>query len=180
MVYLMLANGFEEMEAVTVVDILRRADIQVKTVSIMDEKQVYGARGMALEADIKFDEGDFNSCAMIILPGGMPGTINLCNFKPLKEVLETFDKRNKPVAAICAAPMVLAQDGIFHEHDATIFPGMEKELIGANYVDEKVVISKNVITSKGPGTAIDFAIAIVKYMRGAETADSVSKEIIYS
>lgn len=179
MVYLFLANGFEELEAITVVDLLRRADIQIKTVSIMEDKLVYGSKGIGIEADALFKSIEFGKGTMVILPGGMPGTTNLCNYKPLEEVIEEYNSRNKPIAAICAAPMVLGRMGILAGHSATIYEGMEAELAGAEVVDENVVVSGNIITSKGPGTAIDFALAIIAYIKGSDTADKVRTELLY-
>ncbi len=131
MVYVFLATGFEEVEALTAVDLLRRADIQVKTVSIMEDKLVYGSHGIGVEADILFKEGLYDRCAMLILPGGMPGTINLCNHGELNEELKLFYEAGKPIAAICAAPMVLGRAGLLSGHEATIYDGMEEELAGA-------------------------------------------------
>lgn len=180
MIYVFLANGFEEIEALTAVDILRRADIQVKTVSVMEDKLVYGAHGIGVEADILFKEGDYNRCAMLIFPGGMPGTTNLCNHRGLNEELKEFYAAGKPVAAICAAPMVLARAGVLQGHKATIYSGMEEELIGAEVVtDQNVVISGNVITSKGPGTAMDFALKIIEYIKGTQAADEIKAELLY-
>ena len=126
MVYVFLAGGFEEIEALTVFDLLRRADIQVKAVSVMEDKMVYGAHGVGVEADILFKEGLYDKCAMLILPGGMPGTENLCNHRALNEELKEFYASGKPLAAICAAPMVLARAGILKGHRATIYDGMEQ------------------------------------------------------
>jgi DJ-1 family protein len=179
MTYIFLANGFEEVEAVTIVDLLRRADIQVKTVSIMEDKLVYGAHGIGVEADILFNEADYERCSMLILPGGMPGTTNLCNHRELKEVLVNFSKAGKPVAAICAAPMVLARAGILKGREATIYEGMENELIGARHIDMPVVVSDNVVTSKGPGTAMDFALTIIGMIKDAETASNVADGLLY-
>jgi len=180
MIYLMLANGFEEIEAVTVVDLLRRADIQIKTASIMDEKLVYGAHGMALEADIMFKEIDFTTCTMAVLPGGMPGTMNLCNYKPLAEELLELRRKNKPVAAICAAPMVLGRLGILKGKRATIYDGMEDELAGADIIKKQnVVIDGDVITSRGPGTAIEFALAIIGFLKGPDKASEIRSDILY-
>ena len=179
MVYVFLANGFEEIEAVTVTDLLRRADIQVKTVSLMDEKLVYGSRGIAVECDIFFKEGIYDKCEMLVLPGGMPGTVNLCNHKELNAELKKFYLSGKPVAAICAAPMVLGKDGILAGHEATIYPGMEDELIGAVKKEESVVVSGNVITSRGPATATEFALAIISYIKGREKAEETAREILY-
>ncbi len=179
MVYVFLANGFEEVEALTAVDLMRRADIQVKTVSIMEDKLVYGAHGIGVEADILFRQGLYDKCAMLILPGGMPGTTNLCNHKGLNEELQHFYDAGKPIAAICAAPMVLGRAGLLVGHEATIYEGMESELTGAVVRNDRVVISKNIITSKGPGTAMDFALALISYLKGAESAKAVSAELLY-
>ena len=179
MVYVFLANGFEEIEAVTVTDLLRRAEIQVKTVSLMDEKIVYGSRGIAVETDIFFKEGIYDKCEMLVLPGGMPGTTNLCNHKELNAELKKFYLSGKPVAAVCAAPMVLGRDGILAGHDATIYPGMEDELIGAVKKEDRVVVSGNVITSRGPATAMEFALVIIDYLKGREKAEEIAKEILY-
>lgn len=179
MVYVFLANGFEEIEALTCVDLLRRADIQVKTVSIMEDKLVYGSKGIGVEADILFKEGDYERCGMLILPGGMPGTTNLCNHRELNEELKSFYAAGKPVAAICAAPMVLGRAGLLGGHRATIYTGMEEELTGAVPTGEKVVVSENVITSKGPGTAMDFALAIIEYLSGGQKAREIAQELLY-
>lgn len=179
MVYLFLANGFEEIEALTVVDLLRRADLQIKTVSIMEDRLVYGAHGIGVEADILFDQGDYDRCAMLVLPGGMPGTTNLCNHRGLNEELKKFYAAGKPVAAICAAPMVLARAGILAGHKATIYTGMEAELLGADHGEGSVVVSGNVITSKGPGTAMDFALALIGQLKGREAAAAVAEGLLY-
>lgn len=179
MVYVFLAHGFEEIEALTAVDLMRRADIQVKTVSIMGEKLVYGAHGIGVEADILFMEANFKQCEMLVFPGGMPGTTNLCNHKDLIEEVQAFSKTGKTVAAICAAPMVLAKAGLFDGHEATIYPGMEEELVGAVPTEGNVVKSGNLITSKGPGTAMDFALALIADRKGEAKALEIKEELIY-
>ncbi len=179
MVYVFLAHGFEEIEAITVVDLLRRANIQVRTVSLMEDKVVYGSRGIGVETDIFFREGNYDKCAMLVLPGGMPGTTNLCNHKELNEELKEYYLRGKPIAAICAAPMVLGRSGILAGHEATIYPGMEEELIGAVKKDDDVVVSGNLITAKGPGIAIKFALAIIDKLKGTEKAEEIAKELLY-
>lgn len=180
MVYVFLANGFEEIEALTVVDLLRRADIQVKTVSLMEEKTVYGSRGIPVISDILFKDGDYERCAMLVLPGGMPGTTNLCNHKEFNKVLIEYNEMKKPIAAICAAPMVLAKAGIFAGHKATIYAGMENELEGAIATKGNVVVSENLITSKGPGTAMDFALKIISVLADEEKAKEVAEELLYT
>ncbi len=179
MICVFLAHGFEEIEALTVVDLLRRADIQIKTVSIMGEKMVYGAHGIGIEADILFGAADFKNCAMMVFPGGMPGTTNLCNHKELIEEVKQFYASGKPLAAICAAPMVLAKAGLFDGHEATIYPGMEEELVGAVPTAGNVVKSGQLITSKGPGTAMDFALALITELEGEEKALEIREELIY-
>ena len=178
MVYVFFAHGFEEIEGITVVDLLRRADIQVKTVSIMEDKLVYGAHGIGVETDILFKEADFRHCAMVVFPGGMPGTTNLCNHRDLIEEVKAFYDSGKLLAAICAAPMVLAKAGLFDGHEATIYPGMETELAGAVPSSETVVKSGQLITSKGPGTAMEFALALVE-LEGREIAQTLKEELIY-
>ncbi len=179
MVYVFFAHGFEEIEALTVVDLLRRADVQVKTVSIMEDKLVYGAHGIGIEADILLRAADFKNCAMLVFPGGMPGTTNLCNHKELIEAVKQFYAAGKTLAAICAAPMVLAKAGLFDGHEATIYPGMEAELTGAVPAAGNVVKSGQLITSKGPGTAMDFALALIEELKGREKAEEIREELIY-
>lgn len=179
MVYVFFAHGFEEIEALTVVDLLRRADIQTKTVSIMEEKLVYGAHGIGVQCDILLKEAEFRTCAMVVFPGGMPGTTNLCNHKDLIEEVQKFYDAGKPVAAICAAPMVLAKAGLFDGHEATIYPGMEDELTGARPVSGNVVKSGQLITSKGPGTAMEFALSLIAELKGQETAEEIQKQLVY-
>lgn len=179
MVYVFLAHGFEEIEALTAVDLMRRAEMQVKMVSIMEEKLVYGAHGIGVEADILLKEAAFDQCEMLVFPGGMPGTTNLCNHKELIEELKAFAKTGKTVAAICAAPMVLAKAGLYDGHQATIYPGMEDELVGAVPTAGNVVKSGNFITSKGPGTAMDFALALIAERKGEEKAAEIKAELIY-
>lgn len=173
MVYVFLANGFEEIEALTVVDLLRRAQIQVKTVSLMESRTVYGAHGIGVESDIMFKDGNYKQCAMFVLPGGMPGTTNLCNHKDFNDELLEFSKTLKPIAAICAAPMVLGRQGLLNGHRATIYPGMEKEMTGAVSTGERVVVSDNIITGRGPGVAIDFALTLIEHLTDRQKAEEI-------
>ncbi|MCI5721501.1 MAG: DJ-1/PfpI family protein [Firmicutes bacterium] len=173
MVYVFLAHGFEEIEALTVVDLLRRASVQVKTVSLMEDRLVYGAHGIGVESDILFRDAEPERCGMLILPGGMPGTTNLCHHKEFNEALKDFAATGKPVAAICAAPMVFGRAGLFDGHRATIYPGMEEELVNAVSTGEKVVVDREIITGRGPGAAIDFALAIIEYLTGKEKAEEI-------
>lgn len=179
MVYVFLANGFEEIEALTAVDLMRRASIDVETVSIMDSKVVTGSHGISVQADRLYDDADFDACEMMVLPGGMPGTTNLCEHKALNEKLIEFHSAGKNVAAICAAPMVFGRAGLLQGHEATIYSGMEDELTGAVVKDERVVVSENVITSKGPGTAMDFALKLIELLKDKDAAEKVAKGLLY-
>lgn len=179
MVYVHLADGFEEVEATTIVDLLRRAEIETKTVSIMDDKLVNGAHGMQLQADLLFDEADYDTCDMIVLPGGMPGALNLRNHDDLGEIITEFAMEGKGLAAICAAPMVLDARGALNGKTATIYPGMQSELNMAFHIDSGVVEDGNVITAKGPAYAIGFALAIIEKIKGKSSADEVAEGLLY-
>jgi 4-methyl-5(b-hydroxyethyl)-thiazole monophosphate biosynthesis len=170
MVYVMLADGFEEIEALTVVDVLRRVNIKTHTVSIGRDRAVTGAHNIPVAADLLISEADLEAADMIVLPGGMPGATNLYNNTILEKAINSMVLRRKWIAAICAAPFILGKRGYLKGKEATCYPGFEKDLIGAIIKDEKVVISDNFITSKGPGTALDFALAIVSVLRDNNTA----------
>ncbi len=178
MVYVHLAKGFEEIEALTVVDLLRRADIDVKLVSVAEERIVEGAHGIKVEADIIFDDADYDSCEMIVLPGGMPGAENLRQHKGLFDVIEKFSQIGKNLAAICAAPMVLAGHSALTGKTATIYPGFEKHLDNIIPINAEIIEDGNVLTGKGPAFAMKFALAIIEKIKGKETADDVAKGLL--
>lgn len=178
-ILIMLADGFEEVEALTVVDLLRRAGLEAVTVSIMGNRQVTGAHGIPVIADILFGDADFDTVKMIVLPGGMPGTTNLLNYAPLTGVLKAFAAQDRPLAAICAAPMVLAAHGILDGRKATIYEGMEEHLKGAVHTPGNVVFDGNIITSKGPGTAMDFALALIGFLCGKEKEAGITAGLLY-
>ena len=179
MIYVHLATGFEEIEALTVTDILRRAGADVKTVSVAGEKTVEGAHGIGVMADILFEEADYKHCEMLVLPGGMPGTVNLGKHQGLCRKLTEAAEAGKWVCAICAAPMVLGNLGIVDGKRATIYPGMEGHLIGADPVSAAVVRDGNIVTSMGPGTAMEFGFALAEFLFGEEKADELRAEMIY-
>ena len=178
-VYIFLADGFEEIEGLTVVDLLRRAGIDITMVSITGSKEITGAHNIKVIADELFDETGYNNAKMLVLPGGMPGTTHLLEHKKLCELLLRHNSEDKMIAAICAAPSVLGMHGILEGKKVTCYPGFEDKLIGANYTNEKVVKDKNVITSKGLGTAIDFAASIIEHYQGKEAADMIKSSIQY-
>lgn len=174
-----LADGFEEIEGLTVVDLLRRAGVSVTTVSVTGEYTIHGAHGIDVQADKLFDDMDYEQQDMLVLPGGMPGTRHLEGHEGLKELLNQFYNREKYIAAICAAPSVLGKCGFLKGRKATSYPGFEDVLEGAEYVEEAVVVSDFVITSRGMGTAIPFSLALIEQLIGSEKAEEIGKSIIY-
>ena len=178
-VYIFLADGFEEIEGLTVVDLLRRANISIDMVSVTGNKQVTGAHGIKVEADCLYEEIKAEEADMLVLPGGMPGTKHLAAHKELCEQLKAFHQAGKGVAAICAAPMVLGRNGILKGKRAVCYPGFEEELTGSMVEKAEVITDGNVITSRGLGTAIEFAGAIITYFAGEEKAKEVKDSVIY-
>lgn len=173
--YVFLAEGFEEIEALSVVDILRRADIPVKTVSITASLQVKGAHGVGVTADVLFDNTLFGGSEWLILPGGMPGASNLYEFAPLTGLLKSHAEKGGKIAAICAAPaVVLGQLGLLNGEKATCYPGFEGMCEGAEMIDSPVVVSRNFVTGNGPINAAKWALEIVKETRGTEVRNSVA------
>jgi len=179
MVYVHLADGFEEIEALTVVDLLRRADIGTETVSVTGRLPVTGSHGIKVVADILFEDAVYGECDFVVLPGGMPGAANLDAHEGLREKILSFHNQGKGLAAICAAPLVLGRAGVLEGKKATCYPGFEKELKGAEAVTDAVVSDQGVITSRGPATAIPFALAIIEAVKDKETADSIAGGLLY-
>ena len=177
-VYVHLAEGFEEIEALTVVDVLRRAEIDVQTVSVTGKKEVTGSHQIKVIADSLFEETDYSKADMIVLPGGMPGTLNLEKHEGLREKLLEFQNSGKWLAAICAAPSVLGKLELLKGKTATCYPGFEKYLVDAEICEDPVVVAGNVITSRGPGTAIYFALELARIIKGEETANKLKKGMI--
>ncbi len=167
--YLFLDNGFEEIEAITTIDLLRRANIALTTVSITGKPMVLGAHNIAVEADGLFENVDFDDAEMLILPGGQT---HLDQHNGLRELLLNHNDAGKLIAAICAAPSVLGKLGILKGKQATCYPGFES-FLGESYVGGLVVESKNIITAKGPGLAADFAFCIIEHIKGSDVADQV-------
>lgn len=176
-VLLFLVTGFEEIEAITAIDVLRRAEIDLCTVSLTDTLNVVGAHGVSIEADELFGAADFGSADMLVLPGG-PGTSNYLEHKGFIEIIIEFNSKGKYIGAICAAPMVLGLNGLLKNRKATCYPGMEEHLVGANLAADKVIVDSNIITSKGPGTSFDFAFKIVEVLTNKRTADDLRKGMI--
>lgn len=172
-----LADGFEEVEGLTVVDLLRRAGIETDMVSIMGRKEITGARKIPVLADKLFEEQDDPD--VIVLPGGMPGTLHLKAHEGLADLIRKADKEGKLLAAICAAPTIYGEMGLLEGKNATCYPGMEDKLLGANWQEQTVVVDGNFVTSRGVGTAIAFALTLVTILKDEETAKSLANSIVY-
>ncbi|MBR6478876.1 MAG: DJ-1/PfpI family protein [Lachnospiraceae bacterium] len=173
------AEGFEEIEALTVVDVCRRCEIEVEMVSAYGEKQVLGSHGILVAMDKTFDEADFSSYDMIVLPGGGKGTQGLEACAPLMAKVDEFYQAGKFIAAICAAPSIFGHRGFLKGRRACSYPSFESHLEGAQVTAGPVEIDGNVITSRGMGTSIDFALAIAKVFCGDEAAKDMAKRIVY-
>ncbi|MCK4335711.1 MAG: DJ-1/PfpI family protein [Candidatus Aenigmarchaeota archaeon] len=171
-----LAEGFEEIEALATADVLRRADLEVVLAGIPGTI-VKGRSGIKIVADTKIEDVNHKDFDCIVLPGGNPGYINLERSKKVFDIINDFNDQEKLIAAICAAPSILGKMGILDNRRATIYPGMEKDIPRPR--SGKVVVDDHVITSEGPGTALDFALEIIKNLLGKGKANEVKKEIVY-
>ena len=174
-----LADGFEEIEGLTVVDLLRRAGVEVATVSITGDYTIHGAHGIDVQADKLFEDMNYDGQDMLVLPGGMPGTLNLGAHEGLEALLNKFYDERKYLAAICAAPSVFGQYGFLKGRKATSYPGFEEQLTGAECVTDAVVVDEFVITSRGMGTAIPFSLSLIEVLIGSDKANEIGKSIIY-
>lgn len=178
-ILLFFAEGTEEIEALTVVDVLRRAGLPVKIVSVTAEKVVAGAHGIRVVADSCVNEVDFGQVALVVLPGGLPGAYNLAASQELANGIRTLYEAGKPLAAICAAPLVYGRMGLLNGCRATCYPGFEEELAGATCTGALVQEDGQFITGKGPAAAIEFALAIVTRLAGADVAAQVKSGMLY-
>lgn len=171
MIPVFLADGFEEIEALATVDILRRANVEVVTVGVGSKTPV-GAHGIPVCADITEKELDLTAIDGVVLPGGMPGTTNLEASAVVQSAISYAAERGLLLAAICAAPSILGHGGYLHGKHATCYPGFETDLRGA-ILGKDVVVDGNIITASGAGVAVDFALALVRYLVSAEMADAI-------
>ena len=173
-----IASGCEEMEAVIIVDVLRRADWQV-TVAALDEEPITASRGVKLSADCRWDEVDFNDQEALILPGGLGGTERLCSHKGVQAVLRQFVESGRWVGSICAAALALHTAGVLRGKAFACYPGVEKELpADVQPVDERVVVDGKLITSQGPGTAFEFALKWIAVCDSEEKASEVRRALL--
>lgn len=177
--YLFLATGFEEVEALTVLDILRRGGVDCKTVSVMGDYSVTSSHAVTIQTDLLFDGQKLDDADMLILPGGVPGTPNLKAHTGLANLIQEYKDAGKYLAAVCAAPTVYGEMGLLEDKNATCYPGMEDGLKGAIHKTDKVVIDGQFITSRGMGTCIDFGLALLTLLDSRQKADEIAKQIVY-
>jgi protein deglycase len=172
-----LAPGFEEIETVTVVDILRRAGARV-TLAGTESGILEGSRGIHLIADILLEKVDIDAFDLVVLPGGQPGTSNLQKNARVKVILETMNRNNKWIAAICAAPLVLQSAGILTDKTITSHPSVRGGLQATHYSEDRVVVDGNLVTSRGPGTALEFAMKLVELLFDKGRMETINKGVM--
>lgn len=180
MIYVFLANGFEEIEALAPIDILRRCGQEVTTVSVNDEIIVEGAHGIPVVAETLFDEVDLQEADALIIPGGMPGAATLAAHSGVQHALVAQAERGALCCAICAGPMGMGQLGLLKGRRATCYPGFENQLEGATYTGALVEEDGNFITAKGPAAACDFGFAIARRFANAETVEQVRQGMMFA
>jgi len=179
--YIFLADGFEEVEALTCVDVLRRAGMDVKTVSINLGREVTGAHDVTVLADTLFDDNDYSDAEWLVLPGGLPGAPNLAAHPGVCQALTRQQQRGGKVAAICASPaVVLGQLGMLQGRQAVCYPGLEDTVQGVNWLSSQVAIDGNVVTGNGPAAATAFALALVEITQGRDVAGQVASGMLYA
>ena len=177
-VYIFLADGFEDIEGLTVVDLLRRAGIDIKTVSIKETKQIQTSHGIIMLTDTTFAETDFADADMLVLPG----TKYLAGYKPLIDLLTDFNNKGKKIAAICAAPSVFSGLGFLKNRKATSYPSFMEIIAGdgAKTSEDNVVVDGNITTSRGLGTAVDFALSLISQLENDEKAKEIAESVVYT
>ena len=176
---LMFANGTEEVEALTVVDLVRRAGIDCSIVSVTGKREALSSHNVLITADETIEEHDFSKDDMLVFPGGMPGTNNVEAHPLVQKAIKEAAAADKYLAAICAAPKILAHAGLLKGRKAGIYPGMEAELEGSKVSYDSVSVDGKFITSRGLGTAIDFGLKIIETLTDKETADKIAKAVVY-
>lgn len=178
-VYEFLATGFEEIEALIPLDIMRRAGVDFKTVSVTGCKLVEGAHGAKIEADLTIEEADFGDADLLMLPGGLPGATNLNAHEGVRKALVEHNAKGRMIGAICAAPMVLGGLGMLEGKRATCYPGFEKYLDGAEYTNELHTVDGNITTGEGPAATLPYAYALLEALTDRQTADSIADGMMY-
>jgi 4-methyl-5(b-hydroxyethyl)-thiazole monophosphate biosynthesis len=173
-----LAPGFEEIEAVTIIDLLRRADVAV-TVAGLEEGSIKGSHGISILADVNYETINPEKYDYLVLPGGQPGTNNLKNNKKVLDSVRRFQKENKLIGAICAAPTVLQEAGILDNKKVTSYPSEKEAFNSSIYETSSVVKDDNIITSRGVGTALDFALDLIGEIKGEDAKQDIASKILY-
>jgi len=176
-VCVLLANGFEEIEAVTIIDVLRRAEVDLTTAAVAPGP-VRGSHGLVVEADRSLADAAKETWDMVILPGGLPGATNLRDDPKVQDLLRRQAEAGRKIGAICAAPIALGKAGLLKGKKATCYPGFQDQLTGASYEESQVVRDGNIVTSRGPGTAMEFALALAADLKGKGVADSLRKGML--
>lgn len=177
--YAFLADGFETVEALGVIDILRRGGVDVCTVSIKPERTVTTSHKIPVIADVTFDDADFGDGDALFLPGGLPGTTNLEAHEGLSKLIDQYDAEGKILSAICAAPSILGHHNILNGKNATCFPGYESDLYGANATGEGVVKDGRIVTGKGMGKTVDMGLVLLEMLTDKDNADLIKNKIQY-
>lgn len=176
---MLFAEGFEEVEALMTVDLLMRGGVDVKLVSVSGERNVSGSHGISVGMDLMMDEVCVQELDAVIIPGGMPGTVNLGKSEAVTKILKQMNEEGKIVGAICAAPSVLGACGILQGKKATCYPGFEDQLTGAQFVDEMAVVDENIVTSRGLGTSMEFGFALLEQLVSGEKVNEVREQIVF-
>lgn len=176
LVYAFLVDGFEEIEALAVVDLLRRAEIEIEMISVTDKKEVTGSHNITIQTDKLYSEVNIEKADLLFLPGG-PGTPNLQKHEGLIQALKQFNDNGKRIAAICAAPSILGELGMLNGKKATCFPGYEDKLIGAELVRDKAITDGNITTARGMGTSIELGLELIRLLDSKEKADDIAETI---
>lgn len=178
--YTFLATGFEDIEALIPLDVLRRGGVETITVSITGSRDVVSAHGVTMKADMLFEDTDLSDADLLMLPGGMPGATNLNEHEGLKKALLEHDKKGKTVAAICAAPLVLGGLGLLKGRKATCYPGFESYLTGAEYTRALCTVDGNIVTGEGPAAAFPYAFTLLATLKNEATAQAIADGMRYT
>lgn len=179
-IYLFVANGTEEVEALAIVDVVRRAKLPLKIVSVTGGKVITSSHGVNIVADSLFEDETFDDAEMLVLPGGMPGSLNLYDHEGLRSLVLRHAEASKPLAAICAAPLVFGRLGLLRGRRATCYPGFENELKGAEVTEAVVEVDGNILTGKGAAAALSLGYAIVEFFNGVDSANALREGMVFN
>ncbi len=174
-----MADGFEDIEALAPVDILKRGGIDVQTVSIMGREWVESANGISIKTDLLFEDGDYEDAEMLLLPGGMPGASHLKHHEGLRQLLLNHAAKGRRIGAICAAPMVLGSLGLLEGKRATCYPGFESQLKGAEYTGQPLTVDDIIVTAKGPGVSLPYGYCLLSILEGDDEARNIQQQMMY-